>query len=240
MRLPDTQNRKPLDVGCGQLSASIGEDGCIRSVNHVHPRHGFITLEPAEPFPNDKWYDSEYVRLYRRRLIDQPRISEGTTGFGILPKSSDWKQEFLAMNHFPLIRFQRKTIEINAVYIPFHHNGMSGMIEQLTITNCGGKPESVPLAIGGTFSLHRCSYGQLTEGGPIPIPPTDLAFVAANNSLTITNLNLPAEASLYFFNGADPLELQPMEKLANRPVTYIHETELILNNGKAASLRCFA
>ncbi|QWU17634.1 glycoside hydrolase family 125 protein [Paenibacillus sophorae] len=237
MRLLDTQNRKPLDVGCGQLSASIGEDGCIRSVNHVHPRHGFITLESAEPFPNDKWYDSEYVRLYRRRLIDQPRISEGTAGFGILPKGSDWKQEFfLVLNHFPLIRFKRQNIEIDALFIPFHQDGKSGIIEQLTVTNCGDKPESVPLTVGGTLSLHRCSYGQLTEGGPIPIPPTDLAVTATDNRLTIANLNLPAKASLYFFNGSDPLELQPMEKTTNRPVTYLHETEIHLEHGESREL----
>ncbi|RQW09651.1 glycoside hydrolase family 125 protein [Paenibacillus rhizophilus] len=237
MRLPDSQSRKPLDVGCGQLSASIGEDGCIRSVNHVHPRHGFITLEPAEPFPNDKWYDSEYVRLYRRRLIDQGHTSEGAAGFGIQPKGPEWKQEFfLALNHFPLIRFQRQNIEIDAVFIPFQQDGQSGIIEQLTVTNCGDKPESVPLAVGGTLSLHRCSYGQLTEGGPIPIPPTDLAVEVMNNRLTVTNLSLPAQARLDFFDGKDPLILPPMEMSTNRPVKYMHETEIHLKPGESREL----
>ncbi|NGM82409.1 glycoside hydrolase family 125 protein [Paenibacillus sp. 7124] len=127
-------------------------------------------------------------------------------------------------------------MEINAVYIPFHHDGMSGMTQQLTVTNYGDKPESVPLTVGGTFSLHRCSYGQLTEGGPIPIPQADLAVTTANNRLTITNRNLPAEASLYFFNGADPLQLLPMEKTVDRPVTYIQDTELIVNNGESREL----
>ncbi|AIQ11968.1 glycoside hydrolase family 125 protein [Paenibacillus durus] len=237
MRLPDALNRKPLDVGCGPLSASIGEDGYIRSINHFHSRHGFITLEPTEPFPNDKWYDSEYVRHYRRRLIDQRPASEGAAGFGIQPKGTEWKREFFwVRNHFPLIRYHKPNIEIHAVYIPIHHDGMSGMTQQLTVTNCGEQPESIPLAVGGTFSLHRCSYGQLTEGGPIPIPRADLAFTASNNRLTITNRNLPAEASLYFFNGEDPLELQPMEKLANRPATYIYDTELFLNSGESREL----
>ena len=44
-------NQKPIDVGCGLLSASIGPDGLVRSVNRYHPNVGFVTLTPIEQSP---------------------------------------------------------------------------------------------------------------------------------------------------------------------------------------------
>lgn len=74
-------NKKPVDLGCGRLSASVSADGQILSLNGYHPQVGFITLTPIEQFPGTQFYNPSFVRQYRRRLVD---LSEQTRhGFGL-------------------------------------------------------------------------------------------------------------------------------------------------------------
>jgi hypothetical protein len=55
-------NKKPIDTGIGGLTASINSNGFIHSINSFHSEQGYITVSSANQFPNDKWYDSSYVR----------------------------------------------------------------------------------------------------------------------------------------------------------------------------------
>ncbi|AJY74794.1 hypothetical protein [Paenibacillus beijingensis] len=235
--LRDAKNKKPLDTGCGTLSASIGRDGLIRSVNHFHPRHGFITLTTIEQFPNDKWYDSGYVRQYRRRLTGQQQSSDGFNGFGIGPQDFNPEQEIsFVENRYPSFRYRKEGIEVGNLFMAVNNDGKSGFIQHLEITNHSGKPASIPLVVGGSFSLHRSSYGQLTEGGPILVPPTELELIVSGNCITVKNRNLPAKASLMFFDGNGPLLLEPTTQSASEPIPYRHEPELILRSGETRKL----
>src|SRR5215472_4120179 len=74
-------NKKPVDLGCGRLSASVSAAGQILSINTYHPRVGFVTLAPIEQFPDTQFYQPAFVRGYRRRLIDL--AEQAGHGFGL-------------------------------------------------------------------------------------------------------------------------------------------------------------
>ncbi|MGB8955168.1 MAG: glycoside hydrolase family 125 protein, partial [Tumebacillaceae bacterium] len=221
-----------VDVGCGLLSASIGPDGLVRSVNRYHPGVGFVTLHPIEQFPNDKWYDSEFVRRYRRRLVD------GDEGFGIRVREQAVEQEvFFVGSSAPLFRFRWEAFEVRSLFAAVEEEGVTHLIHRYEVTNVSDGNATFPYEIGGTFSVGRCSYGQLTEGGPIPVPPLENALEVLGNRLSIVNAHLPARADVYLFDGAEPMPISPARKCANRPVRYQHEAELNLAPGESRTLR---
>src|SRR5690242_18849881 len=74
-------NKKPIDFGCGRLSASLSAEGQILSLNTYHPQVGFVTLTSIEQFPGTEFYHPAFVRHYRRRLIDLAQQSQH--GFGL-------------------------------------------------------------------------------------------------------------------------------------------------------------
>jgi uncharacterized protein len=230
--LLSVMNQKPVDVGCGRLSASIGSDGLIRSINYYHPSQGFVTLAPIGQFPNDKWYDSAFVRQYRRRLI-----SDQVDGFGLRWKGNIQKKEvYQAEKKFPLLYDRFGEIDASSLFLAVEEKEKAFLIQRIEVKNGGDQTVRVPFEVGGTFSLNRCSYGQLTEAGPIPIPPLNNVMKVQQNHLLITNANLPATVDVYLFEEGKPLILSPMEKRADEPITYRHEAELHLKKGESRTI----
>ncbi|GIM47942.1 hypothetical protein DNHGIG_34910 [Collibacillus ludicampi] len=230
--LLSVMNQKPVDVGCGRLSASIGSDGLIRSINYYHPSQGFVTLAPIGQFPNDKWYDSAFVRQYRRRLI-----SDQVDGFGFRWKGNLQKQKvYQAEKKFPFFYDRFGEIDVSSLFLAVEEKEKAFLIQRIEVKNGGDQTVRVPFEVGGTFSLNRCSYGQLTEAGPIPIPPLSNVMKVQQNHLLIMNAHLPATVDVYLFEEGEPLILSPMEKRADEPITYRHEAELHLKKGESRTI----
>lgn len=62
------------------------------------------------------------------------------------------------------------------------------------VTNRSTAPAALPYSVGLCLSLNRASYGQLTEGGPIPLPQSlNQLEKGEQNSLTILNPCLGAQ-----------------------------------------------
>ena len=55
---------KPLDFGLDGVIGSVDANG--RLIALIHPRHGFVTLTAADPFPEDRRHDPAEVRRYRQ------------------------------------------------------------------------------------------------------------------------------------------------------------------------------
>ncbi|UNK19426.1 glycoside hydrolase family 125 protein [Paenibacillus sp. N3/727] len=232
--LLDVSNQKPIDVGNGRLSASIGLDGLVRSVNSYHPTQGFITLTSIEQFPNDKFYDSNYVRCYRRRLVDSLEGERQAVGFGIRPQEKSLNQEvYYLEGKSPVFRYQFETAEVHSMFVATEKDEKSYFIHRFEVNNISDKEIVFPLTVGGRFSLNRCSYGQLTEGGPIPIPPLENRVDVQSNHMAICNSHLSARADMYLFTGKDALILAPVQTTANEPVNYEYGTELTLEQGES-------
>jgi len=224
-------NKKPVDLGCGRLSASVSADGQILSLNGYHPLVGFVTLTPIEQFPGTQVYHPAFVRQYRRRLID---LAEQTRqGFGLRVRGEVQQQTLhLLEKSVPLLRYHLGTLEVSSLFLAGDREGTGHLINQVEISNTGETAAIFPYEFGGTWSMNRCSYAQLTEDGPIPIPPLENALEVRENHLSIVNRHLPARTDVFLFDNGNPLRLAPARETAAEPVSYAHRGEIHLEKGE--------
>ncbi len=224
-------NKKPIDLGCGRLSASVSADGQILSLNGYHPQVGFITLTPVEQFPGNQFYDPAFVRQYRCRLVD---LSEQCgQGFGLCVHG-DVQQQTLSLlaNSVPLLRSRLGTLEVASLFLAGDSEGRGHLINQVEISNTSDASTTFHYEFGGTWSMNRCSYGQLTEMGPIPLPPLENVLEVRENHLSIVNRHLPARVDVFVFDNGYPLPLTPAQETAAEPVNYVHRGEIQLEKGE--------
>jgi uncharacterized protein len=220
-------NKKPLDLGCGRLSASISSNGDILSLNGYHPRVGFITLAPIAQFPDDQFYNTAFVRQYRRRLTEL--FETGGLGFGMRPQGNIQDQRLhLLENSAPLLRYHLDTLEVSSLFLALDVEHYGCLINQVEIHNTGEEDAIFAYEFGGTLSINRCSYGQITEAGPIPMPPLENVLVVKDNHLSITNRHLPARADVFLFDDSYPLLLSSARKTTAAPVDYTHTEQITL------------
>jgi hypothetical protein len=53
---------KPLDFGAYGVNGSLDSFGRLIALNTFHPRHGYVTLTSADPFPEPERYNPAAVR----------------------------------------------------------------------------------------------------------------------------------------------------------------------------------
>ncbi|HEX7064980.1 MAG TPA: glycoside hydrolase family 125 protein [Bacillales bacterium] len=225
--LLDVGNKKTMDTGTGRITASLHPTGLIHSINGEHPEHGYMTLSPIGQFSNDKWYNSDFVRGYRKQLAEAPN------GFGVMPKV-EWvnKEAFYAEGHYPRFVYEADGISAQATYYPVDDKISGFLVYVLDVTNHGPEETKVPVEIGGTLSLNRCSYGQLTEGGPIPVPSLENELDVEGNRLSVANKHLPARADLTVFHGAKPVNLKECKQKSGHPLEYHSTYDLTVGAGE--------
>lgn len=151
-------HEKPLDFGADGVCGSLDRSGRPIALSFYHPQQGYITLTSADPFPEAERYNPAAVRAFRARLAD-------LEGFGLRFDK-------------PLIRREASLLE-NVV--PQHQLVFEGggSAQIITLADSGGalqwcRVEGVSARWQGRFSLQRCAYTQLTEGGPIPAPAVEM------------------------------------------------------------------
>lgn len=208
--LLDGPNQKPLDFGNGSLSASVKADGRIIAINRPHRKHGFITLTSMEQFPNDKWYDPAFVRRYRKEL------AESSIGFGVVPQGFTIPNIYLMNNKHPYFHYHETGMEVSST---FFIKKEDYVVQQMELVNHQEKEIKIPIELGGQISLNRSSYGQLTEGGPIPIPPAILDVAVSGNVIAIGNHSLGAHAEITILENNQPILLGEEQFTVCKPFT---------------------
>lgn len=169
---------------------------------------------PFAQFDGDRFYDSDYVRKYRTTLLDYVRSD--MRGFGVQfdGSISNLKIGYLA-NKWPLISYSiGEALITTTLFI-----GDCGSVVQSTnIKSTSTKSLSVDYSLALAVSVNRASYGQLTEGGPIPIPVLRNELKLSDNGRTwaVINPNLDAsvQGSLYLDGVAISLESGVKETIA--------------------------
>lgn len=228
-------NKKPIDLGCGRLSASVSADGQILSINAFHPQVGYVTLTLIEQFPAIQFYHPAFVRQYRRRLID---LAEHTDqGLGLRVRGAVQQHTLhLLENSVPLMRYRLDALEVSSLFLAGEAQGSGHLINQVDISNTGEAAAVFPYEFGGTWSMNRCSYAQLTEGGPLPLPPLENALEVRKNHLSVVNRHLPARTDVLLFDNGNPLLLSEACQTAAEPVKYAHRGEIHLAKGERRRL----
>lgn len=162
---------KPADFGADGVTGSLDADGCIIALNYCHADHGYITLTAADPFPENERYNPAAVRAYRASLVnlqgfgfrfDEPVIERETT---------------LLASAVPHVRLSFQNGATAEVTTFAHERGA------VQIWNVQG----VTPRWQGKLCLQRCACTQLTEGGPLPMPPLDMQVRYNHNRLDVEN-----------------------------------------------------
>lgn len=132
-----------------------------------HHKHGLVLAVPFEQFHPEKFYNQEYVRSYRTRMLEY--MLHDKPGFGL-----DFSIQNSPMTlHTPdtntaIYRTQpTDSIDLSIVVKVTEY----GTIEQYAeAANTSDTLAVLPYTYDLGLSLNRASYGQLTEGGPLPLP----------------------------------------------------------------------
>ncbi len=204
---------KPLDFGGGGINGSVDKYGRITAINAYHPAHGYVTLTGSPPFPEAERYNPEKVRAYRAGLVE-------TAGFGLYFSLPVVRREaWLIEDAIPCIRLTLANgILAEAItFVPSEHP--NGVVQWWRFSEAGRFAY-----FGGRFSLQRCAYTQLTEGGPIPIPSPrtricyqDGELLGAENSalgwcVFMTGAGgVEIDDGTIAFSGTEPVYLQQQE-----------------------------
>lgn len=162
-----------------------------------HSGHGVVLLSALEQFDGDRFYDPTYVRSYRTRILNY--VKENKPGFGlqILGESENATVTIKSRRGLELFYDTREGVHVRRTV----SRAADGRVTQTTVlSTTESKPVTVPVRFDLGMSLNRASYGQLTEGGPIPIPESlNLFQVAKDGSrFTACNPNLGATVEGHF------------------------------------------
>lgn len=154
---------KPLDFGGYGVTGSVNMDGRVIAINQFHPEYGYITVTSARKFAEERRYDVESVRNYRRDLVH-------LDGFGFKFETPIVKREaWLLEDAIPQIQLtfrDGKTAEVITYVVAY---GSQSFVMQKWRFDGG----TFDAQWQGTISIQRSAYTQLTEGGPLPPPSID-------------------------------------------------------------------
>ncbi|MBC6935600.1 MAG: metal-independent alpha-mannosidase [Chloroflexi bacterium] len=170
---------KPADFGANGLTGSLDEAGRLIALNAYHPQHGYITLTAADPFPETERYNPAAVRAYRAGLAE-------LRGFGL---------------QFDQTPIERETSLLESAIPQTRLVFTGGAADVTTFADDQGAAQiwnwrGLQPRWAGRLSLQRCAYTQLTEGGPLPMPPLELRLSFADDVVIFENPALGAAAAL--------------------------------------------
>jgi hypothetical protein len=160
----------------------VDVNGRLLALNTFHPQHGYVTLTVANPYPEDRRYDQAAVRAYRAGLVT-------LNGFGPdVTQPVVQRQAFLLADMIPEVCLAFANGRYAETVVWAHEGGATQIWEIEEAPRWRGK-----------LSLQRCAYTQLTEGGPLTVPPVQSRVSFVDGVLTIENPNLGWAAAVAGF-----------------------------------------
>ena len=161
---------------------------------------------PLAQFDGKRFRDPEYVREYRAAMLHCVR--SGTQGFGIRVNGTPSNLSISFVNNQSvLITYTVDNSQVSTT-LSISQDGEAVQTTQVKSRSKTAKDLSYTLALN--VSVNRASYGQLTEGGPVPIPPSSNALQLFDHgrSWGVVNSNLDAlvEGTLTCDGKAVPLQ----------------------------------
>ncbi|OIW26183.1 hypothetical protein CONLIGDRAFT_522132 [Coniochaeta ligniaria NRRL 30616] len=182
---------KTVDIGLNGTSVSADPLGGILQLSCYHADHGLIVAAPYEQFDGSRFHEPKYVRQYRARMLQM--LQKGQPGFGLrvqgVPNAVTIEFGSLGL---AVMRYQIDEA-VDVVYtLQVRDDG--SLAQTAAISNNKDTEVSVDYELNLCLSVHRASYGQLTEGGPIPLPASEnhLQLHAGGAYLTVSNKYLGA------------------------------------------------
>lgn len=196
---------KTLDTGNNGVHVSANAYGNILLINSTHRKYGIIVAISYEPFNGD-FLNQDVVREYRRKLLGDDLLKNQSAGFGIFFECPGLEPAgVVALQHLSDTSLSTKAVRseyrcrngaLITTTIAIMKNGE--VRQARTIMNDTGN------SIRVTSQLHianasphrvcvsRASYGQLTEGGIMPMPGSACETVAESSQFSVYNKGMEA------------------------------------------------
>jgi hypothetical protein len=173
-----------------------------------HPLHGVVVACPFGQFDGNRFYDSEYVREYRKKLLDY--VLSGKRGFGIHLKGAVSHLKFEIVANHIIATYSLNGIQVETTISVSKDRSV---IQSTVLRSPSIQIVEVEYTLALNVSVNRASYGQLTEGGPIPISPPRNEFLVFNKSQNwaVINQNLDATIQGSLYCDGEPVYLQPLK-----------------------------
>ncbi|KAL6835534.1 Six-hairpin glycosidase-like protein [Trichoderma camerunense] len=164
---------KTIDIGQNGTTLSANIYGRALQLSTYHPHHGIIVAASYEQFDGRRYYDPLYVRDYRKRMLHM--VNEENEGFGLCIGNigSRTTVDLTQMNTAHLGFDTRVGAAVRYV-VSVDEKGR--LNQKARIFNNTSQEIQVGYQVNLRVSVHRASYGQLTEGGPIPLPECENAL----------------------------------------------------------------
>jgi len=156
-----------------------------------HPKHGIIVAAPYEQFDGNRFYEPMYVRAYRARMLKM--IQLGRPGFGL---RFEGRPTVVSIENCDLnvamVKYQLRNGVSVVVTLSVDETG--NVTQHATVSSSAAEETQIHYTLDLGISVNRASYGQLTEGGPVPIPPleNDLQILDSGYRYAIVNRHLGA------------------------------------------------
>jgi hypothetical protein len=188
-----------------------------------------------DQFDGSRFYDVPYVRAYRTRMLQW--IREDRPGFGLDFQISRQDVSIkIVETNVALYNIKLGNIHLS-IGIEVAEDGR--FVQYAKATNTGAECEILPFTWGLNVSLNRASYGQLTEGGPICLPPSrnDLQNTGTT-SFRVCNPNLDAQLVTQLDTDGPSLDLHhvPEEQTSDTTLDAAMKGILHIPTGATATL----
>ncbi|KAK7757352.1 hypothetical protein SLS62_000364 [Diatrype stigma] len=228
---------KTIDLGRNGVSISTDAQGRILQLSAFHPEHGIMVAVPFEQFDGNKFRDPSYVRKYRTRMLQYMKTSKG--GFGLDLKGD---VDFVSIRRIGSHTACFEYTFVNGLEVTYTINvlGNGSVIQTAELTNKSSEIITQKIDLNLCLSLNRASYGQLTEGGPIPLPKSCNIFITTDyQTFSVTNPYLGAliEADVELDDKPLKLESPKDQKVDNSPLDVRASTSVGIHPGQTVKVK---
>jgi hypothetical protein len=188
-----------------------------------------------DQFDGSRFYDVPYVRAYRTRMLQW--IQEDRPGFGL---------DFQISTRIVSIKIVETNVALYDIKLGNIHLSIAvkvaedgSFVQYAKATNKGPECEILPFTWRLNVSLNRASYGQLTEGGPMCLPPSrnDLRKIG-ETTLRVYNPNLDSQLVAQLDTDGSSLDIHriPDEYTSNATLDTAIEGNLHIPTGTTVIL----
>ena len=195
---------KPLDFGNGRLAGSVAPDGRLLSLNTYHPEHGYVTFCAQPPFPDEKRFDQPAVRVYRAALAHP-----AAPAIGLLPDQA-WTNVSVGLleESIPQSQLQNEILRASVTTWPPSSPADTPAIaiQAWDLYNLTAGPLDWSFRWAGLLHLTRASMTQLTEGGVIPMPSSEITVNFDGQTLVVFNPAMHIALAILGLPTASPFE----------------------------------
>ncbi|MQA76283.1 MAG: metal-independent alpha-mannosidase [Solirubrobacterales bacterium] len=180
---------KPIDLGTGSVTASLGSDGRWLSLGTADRRHGYVELNALPRF-RDRWRgDPDAVRRYRRWMAEDrfAFLRLEVLGGGEAAPAHELGADGVARWGLARAGGPHRVIA-------WADPGAGGILQRHTLRLAPGGPGRCELRFGGRLGVHPTP--EITEAGPAGEPPGPTRLSARGLRLGIAAPPLDARAEI--------------------------------------------